>query len=151
MKTRNILKGFIIIVTLAFAMPIDLLGQGKAKGGPPPWAPAHGYRAKTRHIYFSEHNFYFDVQRGVYIYMSGGNWQVGVKLPSLFAQVDMKGAVKVELDLNTDSPQKYNSDHKVKYKVKNKNNGGGQVVVVKTEPVKVVKTPAPAKVKGKKK
>ena len=148
MKTRNIFTAITFIVLLAFVLPLDMLAQGKAKGGPPPWAPAHGYRAKTRHIYFSDHNFYYDVQKGVYIYMNNGKWSIAVKLPTTFAKVDLNKAVQVELELNTDSPQKYNADHKVKYKAKNKSNGS-QVVVVKTEPVKVVKTPGPAK--GKKK
>lgn len=150
MKTRNIFTAIIIITALAFALPPDMLAQGKAKGGPPPWAPAHGYRAKTRHIFFSDHNFYYDVQKGVYIYMNNGKWSIAVKLPTMFAKVDLNSAVKVELELNTDSPQKYNADHKEKYKARNKSHGG-QVVVVKTEPVKVVKTSGPAKVKVKKK
>ena len=104
---------------------MDIFGQGKSKSnGPPPWAPAHGYRAKTRQVYFPEYNFYFDVQKSVYIYFSGDNWQVGVKLPSLYAGVDLKGTVKVELELDTDSPQKYNADHKVKYKEKTKGSHG---------------------------
>lgn len=133
MKTRNTLTVLAILLTLTFALPPDTLGQGKGKGGPPPWAPAHGYRAKTRHIYFHDHNFYFDVQKNVYIYMSGGKWQVGVKPPSIYAGIDLKGAAKVELEINTDTPQKYNSDHIVKYKAKGK---GGQMKVKTASPGK---------------
>lgn len=122
---------FLLVIT--FTLPLDTLAQaGGKKNGPPPWAPAHGYRAKTRHVYFAEHNFYFDVKNGVYIYASGDKWQVGVKLPSIFARVDLNKAVKVELELNTDSPQKYNAEHKTKYKSKTKsgkgksNNGRGK-------------------------
>ncbi|MCK5401097.1 MAG: hypothetical protein KAJ28_05635 [Flavobacteriaceae bacterium] len=120
MKTRTTLTKLAILLALIFFLPLDILGQEKEKEGPPSWAPAHGYRAKTRHIYFPDHNFYFDIQKGVYIYISGNNWQVGVKLPSLFAGIDLKGAVRVELELATDSPQKHNVDHMVKYKAKGK-------------------------------
>ena len=132
MKTKFLLRGLIVIMILTLAFSLDTFGQVKEKPkGPPPWAPAHGYRAKTRHIYFPDHNFYFDIQKSVYIYMSGGNWQVSVNLPSIFSGFDLKIAAKVELDLDTDTPQKYNDDHKVKYKgkvkdkkVQPKNNSG---------------------------
>lgn len=102
-------------------MPMDGLAQGKEiPKGPPNWAPAHGYRAKTRHIYFPDNNFYFDIQKNVYIYLSGDQWKVNIKLPSLFAGIDLKGAVQVELELYTDTPQKYNAEHKFKHKTKTK-------------------------------
>ena len=112
---------FILILSLVFLS--DSYGQGKKpKKGPPSWAPAHGYRANTRHIYFPEQNIYYDVQKSLYISLSGDKWQVSVNLPSIFSGIDMNIAVKVELDLSTDTPQKYNSDHLVKFKVKAKNN-----------------------------
>ena len=133
MKIKTTLTGLAVLLTLTFALPLDSLGQGKGKDGPPPWAPAHGYRAKTRHVYFPDHNFYFDVQKNVYIYLSGSTWKLGAKLPSLYASIDLNGAVKVELELDTDSPQKYNKDHIVKYKTK----GKGTKVNVNNNSVKV--------------
>lgn len=127
---KNTITGIAILLTLALVTPLDSLGQGKGtQKGPPAWAPAHGYRAKTRHIYFPDHNFYFDLQKNQYIYLKGDKWQVDVKLPRLYAGIDLKLASKVELELNTDSPQKFNLDHiakntakafdeKVKMKVK---------------------------------
>lgn len=102
-------------------MPTDGLAQGKDRPkGPPNWAPAHGYRAKTRHIYFPDNNFYFDIQKNVYIYLSGDQWQVSVQLPSLLASINLKGAAQVELELYTDTPQKYNTEHKFKHKARTK-------------------------------
>lgn len=86
--------------------------------GPPPWAPAHGYRAKTRYTYFTQQNFYYDNQRGLYIYLSGKNWQISASLPDVFKGVNLTAAVKVDLDFSGDAPQKYNADHKAKYKKK---------------------------------
>ena len=88
----------------------------KKETGPPPWAPAHGYRAKTRYVYFTEHNFYYDNDRGVYIYMSGKNWEVSARIPDLFKNVNLTAEVKIDLDFSADNPQKYNADHKKKYK-----------------------------------
>lgn len=84
--------------------------------GPPSWAPAHGYRAKTRHIYFPNHNFYFDLQRNVYIYMSGRTWRVSTSLPSILVGIDLRRSPKVELELTTDRPQAYNARHKKSYR-----------------------------------
>ena len=39
----------VLILVFMLVMPADVFSQG-----PPPWAPAHGYRAKTRHIYFPD-------------------------------------------------------------------------------------------------
>lgn len=118
MKTSRYIIGIIILFILAMAVPSNVIGQGKGKGGPPPWAPANGYRAKTSHIYFPDQNFYFDIQKSVYIYMSGDKWQVSATIPSIYARIDFNSALKVELELNTDSPQQYNSDHVIKYKNK---------------------------------
>lgn len=111
----------LLLAGLFYLIPLEAFSQKKG-GGPPPWAPAHGYRAKTRHIYFPEHNFYYDVQQGVYIYIDGGNWRIGAKLPSLFGNINLSASSKVELELNTSQPQAYNADHKVKYKA---NDGPG--------------------------
>ena len=121
MKAIYKLKGLIVILILTLVFSLDTYGQGKnTTKGPPSWAPAHGYRANTRHIYFPEQNVYYDLQEGVYISLSGDNWQVTANLPSIFSGVDLNIVAKVELDLSTDSPQKYNSEHKVKYKGKGK-------------------------------
>jgi hypothetical protein len=121
MKPKIVLIGFVVLLAATFLMPMDVVAQGNKKPkGPPNWAPAHGYRAKTRHIYFPDNNFYFDTQKNVYIYLSGNQWQVSIKLPSLFASIDLKGAVQVELELYTNAPQKFNAEHKFKHKAKTK-------------------------------
>lgn len=116
-KMKNTFFGLALLLTLAFVLPLEISGQGKVtQNGPPPWAPAHGYRAKTRHVYFPDQNFYFDLQKNVYIYLQGDRWEVSVNLPGIYAGIDLQAAMKVELELNMDSPQKYNGDHIAKYK-----------------------------------
>jgi hypothetical protein len=90
----------------------------KTKGGPPSWAPAHGYRAKTRQVYFPEQNVYYDTQKESYIYFSNGKWEVSVGLPPILKGVDLKIAKKIEMELDTDQPQLYNDEHKKIYGTK---------------------------------
>jgi hypothetical protein len=42
-----------------------------AQKGPPPWAPAHGHRAKYKYLYFPECPAYYDTDRSVYFYIEG--------------------------------------------------------------------------------
>lgn len=126
MKFKFILLSIFCVVLIFIVNTESALAQGKAKGkhktkykketGPPPWAPAHGYRAKTRYVYFTEHNFYYDNNQGVYIYMSGKNWEVSATIPSLFKNIDLTGAVKIDLDLEADDPQRYNAKHLKEFK-----------------------------------
>lgn len=51
------------------------------KGGPPPWAPAHGYRSKYRYRYYPGHQVYFDSVRAHYFWFSAGTWLSGPALP----------------------------------------------------------------------
>lgn len=49
--------------------------------GPPPWAPAHGRRAKAVYHYYPEHHVYRDTSSGAWFYYRDGEWQAGVNLP----------------------------------------------------------------------
>ena len=60
-------------------------------GGPPPWAPAHGYRAK-QHVYFPDYYTYFDPRRNGYVYWGNNDWIFTPKLPSFLSGVDLGGA-----------------------------------------------------------
>ena len=84
--------------------------------GPPPWAPAHGYRAKTRYVYFPDHNFYYDLQARNYIYLNGANWQIRASLPSPLLRLNLGRSAQVELDFVGERPYRYNTTHVVKYK-----------------------------------
>ena len=83
-----------------------------AKKGPPPWAPAHGHRAKHRYLYFPECSAYYDTDRSVYFYLEGANWVVSVSLPDRFS---MKVGEHVVLEMDTDKPYTHYSEHKKKY------------------------------------
>lgn len=75
--------------------------------GPPPWAPAHGYRAKYRYHYYPSSYVYYDVGRKLYFYYEGGNWQVSVSLPG-WIHIDIDD--HVTLEMNTGKPYDYHSE-----------------------------------------
>lgn len=101
----------IITLFLLFITPQDLFSQG-----PPPWAPAHGYRAKTKHIYFPDQNFYFDIEKSVYLYLNNGSWSISASIPSVFGTINLNTARKVELEIGGHTPYQYNEQHKITYK-----------------------------------
>jgi hypothetical protein len=76
-------------------------GDYKKKGGPPPHAPAHGYRGKHQYRYYPNCNVYHDASRGVYFYLKGDGWAVGASLP-LDLQSNL--GASVNLDMDTDKP-----------------------------------------------
>ncbi len=117
MKTQTlksrILRIVVIITLLAtFILPDSTFAHGK----PPKWAPAHGFRAKTRHIYFPDHNFYYDIQTNQYLYLNNGNWSVSVSIPRPFISINLSRSVQVQLDFVGSAPYRYNSDHCVRYR-----------------------------------
>ena len=85
---------------------------GKEKS-PPPWAPAHGKRAKHRYYYYPSVYVYFDIDRKVYFYLEKGVWRVAAKLPPIILPPS-PGEV-IEIILDTDKPYVYFDDHKKKY------------------------------------
>ena len=87
-------------------------GYKHKKGGPPPHAPAHGYRAKHRYRYYPCCSVYYDRGRRVYFYIEGGHWEVGASLPSRL-RVGLGDSVEFELD--TDRPYIYHGEHVKKY------------------------------------
>jgi hypothetical protein len=82
------------------------------KKGPPPHAPAHGYRAKHQYRYYPSSSVYYDTGRRLYFYIKGGNWEVGASLPNQI-RIGLGDSVKIEL--NTDKPYIYHSEHVNKY------------------------------------
>ncbi len=82
------------------------------KGGPPAHAPAHGYRAKHKYRYYPDSSVYHDTERSLYFYFKGGNWEVGASLPHNF-QMGLGESVSLELD--TDRPYTYHTDHVKQY------------------------------------
>lgn len=93
--------------------------------GPPPWAPAHGHRAKYQYRYYPDSQVYYNENKGAYICYRNGNWEVSVSLPDRI-RIDVNNYVTLEMD--TDQPYQYHSEIAEKYppgQVK-KNKGKGK-------------------------
>jgi len=75
--------------------------------GPPPWAPAHGHRAKYRYYYYPESHVYFDLGRSLYFYYYGGGWRASVSLPS---EIRINIGDHVPLEMDDDRPYRHHSD-----------------------------------------
>lgn len=109
-KTKS-LKIFVIVLLLSlFIIPETTFAQG-----PPPWAPAHGYRAKTRYVYFPAHNFYYDIHTHNYFYLNNGSWFMSVSIPRPFININLGNAVQIQLDYYGSYPYYYNSHHCTRY------------------------------------
>ena len=78
-----------------------------SESGPPPWAPAHGHRAKHRYYYYPESHVYFDTGRGLYFYYGGDGWRASVSLPS---EIRINVGEYVEFEMDHDRPYRYHND-----------------------------------------
>jgi hypothetical protein len=87
-------------------------GVDSRKNGPPPWAPAHGYRAKHKYRYYHDAEVYYDIDKRVYFYYRGGQWQVSVTFPTR-VHIDMNRYVTLEMD--SDKPYRHHKDVVKKY------------------------------------
>jgi len=86
--------------------------QKHKKEDPPAHAPAHGYRAKHKYRYYPSCSVYYDSDRRIYFYLKGDSWEFGSSLPTNL-RLGLGDSVSIELD--TDKPYIYHSDHVDKY------------------------------------
>ena len=84
----------------------------QVKKSPPSHAPAHGYRAKFQYQYYSSYSVYFDIDRKLYFYLAGDDWQVTATLP---ADLKLKLSSYVVLEMDTDRPYLHHKEYKQKY------------------------------------
>ena len=89
---------------LAFVFVLDtgyVMAKNKVKsegGGPPPWAPAHGYRRKFQ--YYPKQKVYYRPDTKQYFWIDAGAVKVGTKLPS-WISISGSGTTA---ELDTDKP-----------------------------------------------
>lgn len=73
------------LISLVFALFFaTVAGKAYTQPGPPLWAPANGYRAKSHYTYLPSINFYFDNRAGVYFFFENSNWVRKTALPSKY-------------------------------------------------------------------
>lgn len=86
--------------------------KGKKQGGPPPHAPAHGYRAKHQYRYYPCCSTYYDAGRRMWFYIKTGDWAIGASIPT-----DLKAQLGhyVNISMDTDHPYEFNDEHRKEY------------------------------------
>ena len=104
----------ILLMTLVFGTPKLCITQcpsfnyiSSANAEPPPWAPAHGYRAKHQYHYYPSSHVYYDTDRKLYFYLEGENWRFGASLP---AGIKLDLGDHVTLGMDTDKPYEFHTD-----------------------------------------
>lgn len=99
-----------------------------AQKGPPPWAPAHGFRRNRDYYYYPGTNVYYRPADRTWIYLDGRDWRVGVSLPTT-VRVNFDRCVS--LTMETDKPYEFHDKVRTWYptdyftkKVRVKEKGG---------------------------
>ncbi len=95
--------------------------SGNRDTGPPPWAPAHGRRAKYTYRYYPGARVYYEGGRGVYFYYRDGQWQVSASIP-VGIRIDVDNFVTLEMD--TDRPYEYDDEVVKRYPAGQQKNKG---------------------------
>ena len=75
--------------------------------GPPPWAPAHGRRAKYNYRYYPTSRVYYEEGSKVYFYYRDGQWHMSASIP-VGIRINANDFVTLEMD--TDRPYEYDDD-----------------------------------------
>lgn len=115
------IKFLTLLLVVSFSI---LVNDVNAQGGPPPWAPAKGYRAKARYTYFPSLNFYFDTKIGIYFFLEAGFWVQKTSLPVKYKNYNWSHYAYEEFDWNNNQPwEKHNGKSNGKSKG---NNGNGK-------------------------
>ena len=116
-------------VLSAAALLLGLMIAAPAFASPPPWAPAHGHRAKQvqehQYVYYPAQQVYYAPATGTWFWMNGGNWQVGVNLPARYQAYTTNG---VSVALHSSQPyvqhvyveERYGRPWREKHHYKNK-------------------------------
>lgn len=95
---RNLPK---LLLATAIALAASL-PSAPVLADPPPWAPAHGYRAKQyRYVYYPAYEVYYAPETQLWFWLDGGRWRTGVSLP---AGVVVGGVPGVSIVLDTGRP-----------------------------------------------
>ena len=95
-------------LSLLFATVLAATPLTPVLADPPPWAPAHGYRAKHdvvryEYDYYPSYEVYYEPSRSLWFWFDDGDWHFGSRLPIMYTPVHFRDHVRVELN----SPDPY--------------------------------------------
>lgn len=93
----SIRRAIVVIAVMsgAFAVATPVLAD------PPDHAPAHGYRAKHRYVYYPEREIYYAPESRLWFWIGDGDWRFGASLPVGYQQYTSGG---VSIELGTERP-----------------------------------------------
>jgi hypothetical protein len=120
----NYFKKSILLLLISIG---TMAAEVNAQGGPPPWAPAHGYHAKARYTYFPSLNFYYDTKVGVYFFLDGSSWIKRTTLPSSYKNYNWSKYKNEEFDWSNNQPWEKHYSNGKKKSSSNPGNGNGKV------------------------
>jgi len=89
---RILLSASLVLLAGTLAVP-----PAAAQHGPPPWAPAHGWRAKHRYVYYPDSEVYYAPDTRVWFWLDGNDWRSGPALPVGLQAYVRVGGVSIEL------------------------------------------------------
>jgi hypothetical protein len=131
------------IQTYAYGAEQKVVTERVFKKDPPPWAPAHGKRAKVRYYYIPELEVYYDLVGARFAYWGGSGWMFAANLPSRYSSYNLHRGNIVVMDYTGANPWHNHKTYKVKYPKGYKHGtpanvvvkgGGGPQVIVKGHP-----------------
>jgi hypothetical protein len=85
---------------------IEIVDDAARPKGPPPWAPAHGFRRNRGYYYYPGADVYYRPADRMWFFLDGGSWRLGAELPSSI-RVDFERSVSLEME--TDKPFEHHS------------------------------------------
>ena len=89
-----------IAVVALLAMAGTTLVAVPALADPPPWAPAHGWRAHHQYVYYPSAEVYYAPDTRMWFWLGGAGWQAGVSLPAALQGYVQVGGVNISLDVD---------------------------------------------------
>lgn len=89
-----------IAVITGFVLASAGMVAPAALADPPPWAPAHGWRAKHQYVYYPSAEVYYAPASRMWFWLGGNGWQAGVSLPGALQGYVQAGGVSISLDVD---------------------------------------------------
>ncbi|HEY9110227.1 MAG TPA: hypothetical protein VIM92_00435 [Rhodanobacteraceae bacterium] len=89
-----------IAAIVALALAGAGLAATPALADPPPWAPAHGWRAKHQYVYYPSAEVYYEPASRMWFWFGGDGWQAGLSLPIALHGFVSTGGVNIALDVD---------------------------------------------------
>lgn len=72
----------------------------RVQADPPPWAPAHGWRAHHQYVYYPSAEVYYAPATRMWFWLGGNGWQAGISLPAALQGYVQIGGVNISLDVD---------------------------------------------------